>query len=434
MKDESPVLVSRLARTGQFLQRQIRDLILIVGITAIIFALANYVAYKILPAPSLPYDVLAAVDWPGSPASIDLYRKVFGLSPDEDALARFKASPPMVMHPTLPFATQSIENRYFRVGLEGIRYEPGWDDAQVAALLAGSRPLIFALGGSTTLGHGLAGDETWPNLLNRVIAQTAANVPAPRQPLVINFGAQAYDQRTEIEKLIYLLNKGYRPRAVLLLDGWNDLFFSRSNMRLVDKVIYHGFARGRGEIAFTPGGLLNPLSYLDLVLEYSPLLQLIRHWQRGPQRVEHVKFDRDAFTDGFDFREADFMYRYWALFGEQHRERFKQEIVDYYRHNLKLLKALADSYGFALHVFYQPNGLLDSTNPFVPAAARTAPGYRYISELAATVRAAIAHGDLAMSDISNALNDMAGQRYLDVAHYTPEANRELARTIARQLR
>ena len=32
------------------------------------------------------------------------------------------------MHPTLPFATQQIENRYFRVGLEGIRYEPGWSD------------------------------------------------------------------------------------------------------------------------------------------------------------------------------------------------------------------------------------------------------------------------------------------------------------------
>ena len=424
--DEVAPRLGRLARTG----------LVMIGVLAIMFAGANFAASFFLRTPSLPNDVFAAaaMDWPGSAASKKLYREVFKLSANDDPMARFGASPPLVMHPTLPFATQQIENRYFRVGLEGIRYEPGWSDEDVGALLAGSTPLIFAFGGSTTFGHGLAGDETWPHMLNAVLgANVGAGSPATR-PVAINFGAQAYDQRTEIDKLIYLLRRGYRPTKVVMLDGWNDLFIARSNMRAVDRVVYHGFAQGRGEIAFTPGGTINRPSYLHLLLEYSPLQQLIRHWQDGPRRIETVKLDRDAFVDGFDFREADFVFRHWALFGEHHRERYKREIVEYYRTNLKLLKALADAYGFTFHVFYQPIGILDDTNPFVYARARGAPGYRYISELVAAVRAAIASGDIPMTDISGALTNMPGPRYLDVAHYSPEANAVLARTIANHMR
>jgi hypothetical protein len=220
----------------------------------------------------------------------------------------------------------------------------------------------------------------------------------------------------------------------VLLDGWNDLFIARSNMRAVDRVTYHGFAQGRGEIAFTPGGSINQPSYLHLMFEYSPLQQLIRHWQSGRRGIETLKIDRDAFADGFDFREADFAYRHWAPFGEHHLERYKGEIVAYYRANLKLLQALADAYGFGLHAFYQPNGLLDETNPFVRPQARAAPGYRYISEMVASTRAAIARGEMPMTDISDALANMPGPRYLDIAHYSPEANVVLARAIAAHMR
>jgi hypothetical protein len=410
-----------------------RSAVLMVGAVAILFAGANLAARYLLPAPSFPNDVFAAVDWPGSAASKELYRRVFKLSANDDPMARFDASPTMVMHPTLPFATQRVENRYFRVGLEGIRYEPGWSDEDVRVLLAGSRPLIFALGGSTTMGHGLAADETWPHMLNGILGANVGSVNTATGPVVINFGAAAYDQRTEVDKLIYLLRRGYRPSKVVMLDGWNDLFIARSNMRAADRVIYHGFAQGRGEIAFTPGGSIGRPSYLHLLRESLPVFHLISRWQDGRRRIETVKIDRDAFIDGFDFREADFAFRHWALFGERHLEKYKGEIVEYYRTNLKLLKALADEYGFAFFVFYQPIGLLDETNPFVRAHARGAPGYRYISELVASARAAIARGEMPMTDISDALGNMTGPRYLDVAHFTPEANARLARAIANHM-
>ena len=85
-------------------------------------------------------------------------------------------------------------------------------------------------------------------------------------------------------------------------------------------------------------------------------------------------------------------------------------------------------------MFYQPNGLLDDTNPFVRAHARRAPGYRYISELVASARAAIARGEVPMIDISDVLANVPGPRYLDIAHYSPEANAALARAVAAHMK
>ena len=116
-------------------------------------------------------------------------------------------------------------------------------------------------------------------------------------------------------------------------------------------------------------------------------------------------------------------------------EKYKGEIVEYYRANLKLLKALADAYGFGLDPFYQPNGLLDNTNPFVSRA--TPAGRPAIatsrSWLPARVRRSL-RGEVLMIDISDALADMPGPRYLDIAHYSPEANAVLARSIASHMR
>jgi len=345
-------------------------------------------------------------------------------------MARFKASPTFAAHPTLSFITEPINNTYFHIGYEGIRYESGWGDSNVVSLLTGTRPLIFVLGGSTTLGHGLASDETWPYFLNTILAN-GGRQPAP---IALNFGAQAYVQTLELAKLIYLLKSGYRPNTVIFLDGWNDLFMARSNMRLADQVIFHGFASGHGEIVFTPGAIIGKPNTLALFLQSLPVYRLLQEMKRVPHSIDSIRPARDAFADGFDFREADYLHFHWAEFGELHRERYKQLIVENYRGNLKLLQALASEYGFRVLVFYQPIGLLDSSNSFVSPLARQAPGYRYLAELNDTVRKAISSGHLQMIDISDALNSLNEVRYIDVAHYTPAANRELARVIATHLR
>lgn len=143
--------------------------------------------------------------------------------------------------------------------------------------------------------------------------------------------------------------------------------------------------------------------------------------------------DRNAFTDGFDFREADYLFRNWAAFGELHRDRLKQELIDYYRENLELLSALSSHYHFRATVFYQPVGLFDPANPFVRPNARSAAGYRYLSDMFAVARQQIAAGQLAMIDLSDALDGLKEDRYIDVAHYSPAANQRLAAAIISHL-
>jgi len=274
------------------------------------------------------------------------------------------------------------------------------------------------------LGHGVADDETIPFYLNQALVDG---------PTVINFGAQAYNLQLEVAKLIQLMQLGYRPQTVIFLDGWNDLFLSRSNLRFPDGIIYHGFVAHRGEVAFTPEASLSRVDYLRTFAESLPLYRVFEHWQSRPKRVEPIVIDRDPITQGFDFREADVVFRHWEQFGLEHRDRFREQLVRYYQSNLKLLHALSVEYNFRLLVFYQPIELLSPANPFVLPAARQTRGYTYLADLVQTVRAEIAAGRLPMIDLGNALDELPSDRVIDVAHYSPHSNRLLAKAIAAYL-
>jgi hypothetical protein len=238
--------------------------------------------------------------------------------------------------------------------------------------------------------------------------------------VVVNLGSQAYDQKTEIDRLIYLLRKGYRPRQVIFLDGWNDLFLARSNMQLWDKVIYHGFSVGRGTVAFTPDTAVSVQVWLRAI----PFVRLLDQYSYPALSVAGVTHNRVAYVDGFDFREADFVFRHWAAYGERHRDDLAAQLMSWYRSNLQLLRALAQGYGFRL-----PIGVFDPSNPFVPARARSAPGYGYVSSLVDAMRKAIAQGELEMIDLAASLDAVSEPRYIDIVHYSPAANRAIAAAI-----
>jgi hypothetical protein len=415
-----------LVRMAQWLAAALRNLVTVVGIATILFAAANLAAERYQIAhPDVVHDTFSQTISAGTPRSLEIYKQIFHTSSDKEALARALASPGFAMHPTLQFMTAPIHNDYFQVGLEGIRYEPGWDDRFVASLLDGHRPLVFVFGASTILGHGVAGNETLPYYLNRILSSSGDKV-------ALNFGAQAHNQRLEIAKLIYLLKIGYRPKDVVFLDGLNDLLMPQSNMRLEDQVIYHGFSENRGEIAFTPGASLRTPNYARLFLESLPLYRVLMAYRRdGPLPQPHL--DRDAFTEGFSFLEADYRFRHWAEVAEANRQFYARKIVEYYRSNLKLLQTLSAGYGFRLKVFYQPIEYIDPTNPFVLEAARSAPGYRYLVETAKVVRDNIARKELDMIDISDALDTLDTYRVIDIAHYSPAANKKLAERVAEVL-
>lgn len=422
-KSRAGLWLTAAARFAGVCAGLLRDGFVVLGIALALFVAANFEAYRLAASPQEPDDVFAHVDWPSSPHGLAVLKRIFKTNDDAAAMARFDASPHFSMHPTLQFITKPVDNPYFHIGLEGIRYEPDWNDATVRSLLSGNTPLIFAFGGSTMLGHGLAGNETLPYYINKIVRQTSGAI-------TLNFGSQAYTEDLEVAKLIYLLKAGYRPKQVFFLDGLNDLLILRSNMRLVDKVVYHGFAVSRGEVAFTPGAAYR-VNYLNVFLDSLPLYRALRG-KFDPEPAS-IKFDRDAFTDGFDFHEADYLFRNWVAFAELHRNQFKSEFIEYYRNNLELLDALSRHYKFDFSVFLQPVGLFDQANPFVLPGATNAAGYAYLDEMFGTIRDQIKAGGLPIIDLSDGLNGLQEDRYIDVVHYTPASNRRLAKMISQHL-
>jgi len=308
------------------------------------------------------------------------------------------------------------------MGPEGVRLEPGWSDDFVRQRLKSGTQLIFVMGGSTVLGHGVGADHTISYHMNEALHGSGATA--------LNFGSQAYDQHLDIEKLVYLLREGFRPNRVVFLNGWNDILgMARSNLRAQDKLVYHGFATNRGEIAFTPGDRVDDRKHLRLFLESLPAYRLLDSFKRRSIHVDRILAERDAFTQGFNFYEAELVFSHWADFADRHQELLKARMIDSFAANLAFLQDLSKGFGFELHAFYQPIGLLDPDNPFVGDQARAARGYAYVKEMDGVIRQNIASGRLPMTDISQALRNMRGAKFIDVAHYSPMANKALAREI-----
>lgn len=415
----------RISRFLLMLLRTSRYICWLVGFATLIFALVNAAAYLILPrfAPARAPDVFGEVIQPGSAEGAKLLMQVFGAADRDAVLRRLNDAPAFEMHPGLHFMTARIRNRSYQMGLEGIRYDAGWDDSTVSALLKGKRDLLFLMGGSTVLGHGVAGDETISWHLNHAFGANPNRV-------ALNLGGQAYDQQRSIEKLVYLLRSGYRPRWVVFLEGWNDIAgLARSNMRWQDKVVYHGFSSNRGEMAFTPGAEMGRVNHARLFLEGLPVMRLLDARQRSTFGAQNVNVARNPFLQGFDFREAEWMFLNWEFYAERNAASLKEQLVASFRYNLAFIDGLARAFGFRCEVLLQPMGMFDEENPFVPESIRKRFGYRFLSDARDELRTAINRGELAIIDASDTLANIPSPRYVDVVHYSPAANAELARFI-----
>lgn len=398
-----------------------------VTVVVCLFVLVNFVAYFALKwhRPNYPDNLFNHVHWPESAAGMDVFSRLFKAEAYSQRLVIYKSSPSFAAHPSLHYVTDPAANPYFHMGVEGIRYESGWDDAKAKSLLGGSRKRTFAFGGSTMLGHGLKADETITAALN-------AN-PAFAEMTAFNFGSQAYDQVRELDKLVYLLRAGHCPDHVVLFDGWNDIAgWQRSNLRPVDRVVWHGYRVNRGDVAFTEGDSIEP-NWARLAAESLPIMRLLKLYSTRQFTIDDVVADRDVFTQGFDFREAAFMFVNGAAYLRKHHERLRRQVVQNYMANLIFAHSLSKAFGFSLHAYYQPLGLLDPTNRFVPEAARRHPDYRFIEQVDQDLRAALAETPGLAADLSGVLAAVSPPRYIDVAHYAPAANRAIADRMARDI-
>jgi hypothetical protein len=395
------------------------------GVTALLFILANMMVMHKTSINGISHsNTFTKILSTESPEGIKVLKRIFSVSSDEEALSRFRKAPNFEMHPSLHYMTARVNNEHYHIGVEGIRYDAGWTNEKVKGLLTNSN-LIFLFGGSTMLGHGVSANETISWYLNQEIKETSLQA--------FNFGSQAYDFQRASEKLTYLLRTGFRPKKVVFLIGWNEIIGSaRSNLRWQDKVIFHGFSMKRGEIAFTPNTSQN--NNFKLMTDTLPIIQYLRSKQVGggestrdcPQAVNPK---RDPFVDGFDFKEAYCQFNNWEDFSQIHSEVLKEEVEKSFKAHIDFIQGLSKSFGFESVVVFQPIGLFDAKNPFVTTASRETKGYKYLEMLQNDIRQKIQTRKLNMIDGSDWLKILKSDRYVDVAHYSPESNKLLAEKL-----
>lgn len=344
---------------------------------------------------------------------------MFGVS-YEEAKEIYNSSPTHFQaHPKLHFIIQNPGNRYFQIGLEGIRYEEGWTDEFVRRQLESNQSIWF-FGGSTTQGHGLRSHETIPAVLGRLLCKP-----------VLNLGCAAYDQTREVDKLVYLLMAGYRPKTVIFLDGWNDLIASaRSNMRAQDRIIYHGFIKNRGDFSFTLSDRLGLDFFLSTWLQALPFYRLIHyHPENYDPTKRKVNVNRDSFTQELDFSEAEFMHHNFEFYLKNHYPLIQQNLIETYKKNIEFVRGLGKVFGFRSIFFYQPIGLFYPNNPFIQKGYENSVGSEELGRLHETVRNEIRNNRIDFIDLTNALQTQSDSFYLDVAHYSPVSTELIGKDI-----
>ena len=120
----------------------------------------------------------------------------------EKDISELMRTPNITAHPTLEFMEDPFE--HYNVGLENMRYTKYVNGENAKDKINGS---TWIFGGSTS------DDETIAYYLNELDTSS----------VYINFAIQAYHQNLEIEKLLLLMKKGYRPQRVIFIDGLNDI-------------------------------------------------------------------------------------------------------------------------------------------------------------------------------------------------------------------
>jgi hypothetical protein len=399
-----------------------RDGFIVIGITVVLFALANLAAAYALkrewfpPTPPL-WDAIYS---PFSPEGARILRALFAGQSDRDIVSRAKDIP-YVLHPILAYASPPIDRPHLHLGLENVRYHDEWTDDEVRRRLASER-LTLILGGSTTLGTGVSNNETWPYYFDRAAHERGEDS--------LNMGTIAYDQQREIDRLVYHLRRGLRPRRVILLDGLNDMFLQvSSNLRLGDGIVYDGFSETHGEVTISGGLQVGKRNWWRLLAEALPAVQWLERKLEPELTADHIIYPRDVFTQGFDFREAEWTRYFWYKWAPQHAAEMRAGLIAHYKSNLGFIDTLSKAFGFEALVFYQPIGLFDPANEFVTDAARKTPVYAFLASLDEAVRAEIRAGHLSMIDLQGVFDPLPTGRYVDVSHYSPAAHRLIASAI-----
>jgi len=230
---------------------------------------------------------------------------------EEHAAADRKRYSPYVL-----WRTRRFDGELLKVDDDGIRFTP---DARCAP---GARK-VFVFGGSVMWGYGSPDRATIPAYLQKYLQ------PASDQPVcVVNYAEQAYVSTQNIIQLTRLLEAGNVPAMVIFYDGVNDVLAARWSGRPMIHQAYNEVAEGLERTG-------HPFEMWVSNLQVVALSRLALSGLLGTRDVNPATLVPNFGTD-----------------------QLAQSVVDAYLNDRRIVKALAEAYGFEYHFFWQPNILL----------------------------------------------------------------------------
>lgn len=347
---------------------------------------------------------------------------------DIERVRAFYYTPGATGHPALPIMMRPARSPHYNSGPEGTRRSCRGGEP-VEASLDGA---VWMFGGSTTYGSGVADCDTIASKLNDLDPTNT----------YLNFGVESRNQNPEIDHLLLLLRKGYRPKAVIFLDGLNDIDINVLQQPLLGPFDAQAipqqpyYFRIHNDSGVFHANLLSRLPLVRALAETAP-----------PTSIEELPSCGDGtgvYQPDGEFHTAPLTHygRNMSLWlglrhftadelTDQLSEKCGDRLITLYRGNGRFLRTIAESFGFEARVIFQPLAVLAPDNPFLRDPERFHDGalYALIRHLRDRVRSAIATNQLPGFHDLSTLGMECGDCWVDPNHYSPRFNRRLAEAM-----
>jgi hypothetical protein len=314
----------------------------------------------------------------------------------------FHRSSDVEWRPYVYWRRRPFTGQYVNIDSAGIRRTVAYQPAT-----GGSPPKrVFVFGGSTVWGTGARDSFTIPSLIARELQ--ASSVTAE----VVNFGESGYVSSQEVIALMLQLQKGDIPDLVVFYDGVNDTYAAYQQGRPGRP--HNEFNRIREFNLTQPerSGERTRLALQDMARSLSTvrLLSALLHLDPGASAISALPHDSIA---------VDSLAR---------------GVVDVYRANIELVRAMGRQYGFRCLFYWQPT-IFEKTHLTAYETARRAEMAGLESFYRRTYASLRASGvgrtdDEVVRDVSLVFADVDQPIYIDWVHPGETGNVAVSKRIA----
>jgi lysophospholipase L1-like esterase len=254
---------------------------------------------------------------------------------------------------------------------------------------------VWVFGGSTVWGTGAPDCETLPSHLSRLLNMSGPHV-------VTNFGEGAYVSTQALIRFQVLLRSGDRPDVAVFYGGYNDIWTT----------------------VYVHAGTHQEEPRIRAILEAS-------HLKRAAMGLRKA-FDGESLMFGYFLRLFDNRTEKpedsWlrpAAVGPAEIAK----ALDMYFENTKITKAIADTYGIALHTYWQPNVVDKMPVSDVEAVRVESLPPELVSALRLAARI-VDRGSQGVENLRRVFDGDSRTLFVDYAHLSSDGNRVVANRIA----